>query len=60
MDAWELYDRKKDPQELKSVYNDPAYAEVQAKLHKDLEALRKKYKDSPEPDQVYIRRSTKK
>ena len=28
VDEWELYDRKKDPQEMKSVYSDPAYAEV--------------------------------
>ena len=60
VDEWELYDRKKDPQELKSVYNDPAYADVQAKLHKDLTALRLKYKDSPELDQYYIQRSMKK
>lgn len=33
---------------------------MKAKLYKDLEALRKKYKDSPELDQFYIRRSTKK
>jgi len=60
VDEWELYDRKKDPQELKSVYNDPAYKDIQAKLHKDLEALRKKYKDSPELEQYYIQRSQKK
>ena len=60
VDEWELYDRKKDPQEMKSVYNDPTYAKVQAKLHADLDALRKKYKDSPELDQFYIQRSLKK
>ena len=60
VDEWELYDRKKDPHEMKSVYNDPAYADIQAKLHKDLTALRKKYKDSPELDQYYIQRSKKK
>ncbi|MCM5662733.1 sulfatase family protein [Galbibacter mesophilus] len=54
VDEWELYDRKKDPKELKNVYNDPEYAEVKEKLHEDLKALRKKYKDSKELDQKYI------
>ena len=54
VDEWELYDRKKDPQELKNVYADPAYAEVVEKLHKDLDDLRVKYKDSKELDQKYI------
>ncbi len=59
VDEWELYDRKKDPHEMKNVYDDPAYADVRAKLHKDLEALRKKYKDSEELDQMYIEKSGK-
>lgn len=54
VDEWELYDRKKDPQEMKSVYDDPAYADVVAKLHEELKALRIKYKDSPELDKKYI------
>ncbi len=54
VDEWELYDRKKDPQELKSVYDDPAYADVVSKLTDDLAALRVKYKDSKELDQKYI------
>ncbi len=33
-------DRKTDPHEIKSVYGDPAFAEVQAELHKRLEELR--------------------
>lgn len=54
VDEWELYDRKKDPQEMKSVYNDPAYADVVARLHEELKELRIKYKDSPELDKKYI------
>ena len=54
VDEWELYDRKKDPQEMKSVYNDPSYGEVVTKLKEDLAALRVEYKDSPELDQKYI------
>ena len=46
VDEWELYDLEKDPKEMKSVYNDPAYAKVRAQLHKKLVALQKKYKDT--------------
>jgi len=54
IDEWELYDRKKDPQELKSVYDDPEYADVVEDLKKQLSDLRVKYKDSKELDQKYI------
>ncbi len=55
IDEWELYDRKKDPQEMTNVYNDPAYASIVTKLHKELKELRIKYKDSPELDKKYIK-----
>ncbi len=54
IDEWELYDRKKDLQEMNNVYNDPAYAEVVKKLHKELDELRVKYGDSDELNQKYI------
>ncbi|MBX2817984.1 MAG: sulfatase [Saprospiraceae bacterium] len=54
VDEWELYDRKKDPDEMLSVYDDPAYADVVVKLKEDLAALRIKYKDSEVLDQQYI------
>ncbi len=54
IDEWELYDRKKDPQELNNVYDDPANKKVQKRLHRRLKKLRKKYKDSPELDQKFI------
>jgi arylsulfatase A-like enzyme len=54
VDEWELYDRLKDPGEMNNVYDDPAYAEVVAKLKKDLADLRVKYQDSEELDQKYI------
>lgn len=60
VDEWELYDRKKDVQEMKNVYNDPAYADVVAELHKKLADLRVKYKDSEELDQMYIDKYNKK
>ena len=53
-DQWELIDRIKDPQELKNVYSDPAYAAVKKDLHARLDALRVKYKDSSEISQGYI------
>ncbi|MDP5171349.1 MAG: sulfatase [Bacteroidia bacterium] len=54
VDEWELYDRKKDPQEMNNMIDDPAYASVVQKLKVDLAALRVKYKDSEELDQHYI------
>lgn len=54
IDEWELYDRKKDPREMKNIYNNLEYADIQKKLHQDLIALRKKYGDSKELDQKYI------
>jgi arylsulfatase A-like enzyme len=53
-DQWELIDRVKDPQEMKNVYNDPAYAEIRADLHKRLDDLRTKYKDNSQLSQGYI------
>jgi len=54
VDEWELYDRKKDPSEMKNEYDNPEYAEVVSRLKKELQGLRVKYKDSPELDQKYI------
>ncbi|MDH5367277.1 MAG: sulfatase [Cyclobacteriaceae bacterium] len=54
VDEWELYDRKKDPQEMKNVYHDPDYATIVTKLKMELKELRIKYKDSPELDKKYI------
>jgi arylsulfatase A-like enzyme len=55
IDEWELYDREADPLELNNVYNDPEYADVINELKIKLEVIRKKYKDSKELDQKYIR-----
>ena len=37
---FELYDRKSDPAEMKSVYNDPAYAETVKRMTAELAKLR--------------------
>ncbi len=48
IDAWELFDLEKDPNEMKSVYGDPAYAKVQAEMLTELERLQAQYGDSLE------------
>ena len=49
---WELYDREKDPLELKSVIADPAYAATKVQLEKQLAQLRK---DLKVPDETPAR-----
>jgi arylsulfatase A-like enzyme len=56
VDEWELIDRLKDPNELKNVYDDPAYTEIRKDLHARLEQLREKYGDSSELSQSFIDR----
>ncbi|MBI9073286.1 MAG: sulfatase [Melioribacteraceae bacterium] len=45
-DIWELYDLKKDPNELKNIYTDPSYADINNDLKNELSRLQKEYKDS--------------
>ena len=45
LDEWELFDLQTDPHELKSVYDDPAYAQVLADMKQELERLREQYQD---------------
>ncbi|WP_038528203.1 sulfatase family protein [Formosa agariphila] len=56
VDEWELYDRKKDPNEMKNVEDDPAYADVVVKLKKQLADLRAQYGDSSELDQKILQK----
>jgi arylsulfatase A-like enzyme len=44
-DEWELFDRQKDPKQLRSVYADPAYADTVVELKAELEQLRTRFKD---------------
>ena len=46
IDAWELYDLKKDPHELNNVYSDPAYAEIVTELKKEIKKLQKQYNEN--------------
>jgi arylsulfatase A-like enzyme len=48
-DYWELYDREKDPRELRSVYAEPEYAGAKAQLESELARLRRELKV---PDEV--------
>jgi arylsulfatase A-like enzyme len=48
LDAWELFDLEKDPHELKSVYDDPAYADTVRDLKAELARLKKHYQDNDE------------
>jgi arylsulfatase A-like enzyme len=41
---WELYDRAKDPAEMKSVYDDPAYREVVQQMKSELDSLKAMYR----------------
>ena len=49
-DEWELFDLKKDPEELRNVYADPAYAKVVAALKVELYRLKAEVGDA---DQFY-------
>lgn len=55
VDEWELYDLEKDPHEMKSVYDDPDYKEVQDQMHKKLDSIRSFYGDSDEMNEKYLK-----
>lgn len=55
IDEWEMYDLQTDPMEMKNIYNDPAYADVQKMLHRRLQELRDHYGDSDENDRRFIK-----
>lgn len=42
-DEWELFDLKKDPQEMKSVYGDSDYAKIANEMHSEYERIKKYY-----------------
>jgi arylsulfatase A-like enzyme len=47
LNEWELFDLEKDPQQLRSVYADDAYARTRAELQAELKRLQKMYGDTP-------------
>ena len=54
IDEWELYDRLKDPNEMKNVYNNPEYKKIIEKLTEDLKQMRIQYGDSDLLDKSFI------
>jgi len=46
--AWEFYDLKKDPKELRNAYNDPTYSAIISKMKKELLALKNEVGDTDE------------
>ena len=44
IDAWELYDLKRDPQELNNIYHVPKYQNIVEELRKELKQLQIHYK----------------
>ncbi len=57
VDYWELFDLQKDPKEMTSVYDDPAYAATRKQLHAELERLQKQLDDTdPEVPLKELRR----
>ncbi|HPY49741.1 MAG TPA: sulfatase-like hydrolase/transferase [Sedimentisphaerales bacterium] len=46
IDEWELYDLEKDPQEMRNVHGDPAYASTVVELKTELSRLRAAYQDT--------------
>ena len=44
-DYWELFDHQKDPGQMRSVYGEPAYAEVQTNLMQEVFRLRTELKE---------------
>lgn len=45
LNEWEMYDLKKDPNELRNVYLEPEYSDVREKMTAELVKARKQYKD---------------
>ena len=56
IDEWEMYDLQQDPKEMKNIYGDPSYEQVQKDLHSRLAELRIQYGDSDELNQQFIDR----
>lgn len=60
LDEWELFDLEKDPREMRSVYADPAYAQVRADLEVKLKSLQQQYKDdNPTADAATLKKQAR-
>jgi arylsulfatase A-like enzyme len=50
---WEMYDLQKDPDEMKNIYGDPAFASAQTELMAELKRLRELYEESDAADEEF-------
>ena len=57
-DYWELFDRAKDAGEMRSVFGDPAYADVQTNLMQEVFRLRTELKEPAQDDPKAFGRAT--
>jgi len=53
VDYWELYDREKDPHELRSFFGDPEYAKITEELKAEVLRLRQELK-VPDHDEPWV------
>ena len=51
-DYWELFDREKDPGEMRSVFGDPTYAELQTNLMQEVFRQRTLLKEPDKDDPI--------
>jgi arylsulfatase A-like enzyme len=56
---WEMFDRSKDPLQLRNVHADPSYATTVTKLESELDALRARFGDTEETSPPKKRRKAK-
>ncbi|MDE6778014.1 MAG: sulfatase [Alistipes sp.] len=53
VDEWELYDMRRDPHEMRNVYDDPAYADIRSDMHARLERLQQECGDNDPCEREY-------
>ncbi len=54
IDEWELFDMKRDPNEMVNRYNDQAYKDVQEMMHKKLREIQKECGDTDPTEQEIV------
>ena len=59
LDDWELFDLKKDPHELQSVFDEPGYAALRRELETELQRLRTQYQVPDDDDATSNAKSRK-